>query len=819
MNVLVAPVGGKIVESQLDGNVVETDIDVADILLEDVEETISAAWTFNELLTALNGLDLTGALSVLGDVTIDGQLFVVNGNGTEILTEQLKVEDLVATYAVDNPTASVQTGHEFEIGVGVKWAYTRDANGEFRLGLTTDKKLITFIQDNPQEDLILTYDSATKTLINRTNQDILDILNIQISDVEDLGTTLSDLRDDVDDKLEFFGASVNDVVVGGNQFNTLNLTSGATWTQNAGNPNQLDMNIFGAAASGTGKQTIVEVNVDVPLALTGVEQQITFTVKTASDDTDVLEIDDGNDIIILKKTEVDDEDVKYESVIQPQFSNSNGTPQSVDIIFKLDAVEVDRRSVVIAKNSPPDDGTSNAAVLCWTATDPIQATQNLTYHIEGAVGVVLESATIATKSSFVVAANVADLMFTTTYDTDKDGIVDFSHRTQRVMVHTATNPQDADIVINITGGLVDGDRYSIKTPIIVSGANARISIDNEVVFNVVLDRDGITNLIGTDLSDVTFDYDFDGTNFILVSDDLELEALEARIDNINVVVKETLAMPVGPFWDVKYEADVKPEDATPAWVAAGAGTVTISNSVLNVITATGVAQTYTIDDGNVVASNITRFEAKVKVNSNAGTPNQPSQALVIQDGVVGMQVYLETDKISYLDNVGSVQTIFTGDLQTDFRIVRLELNNVNGLDVFVDNVFEGNVAYAGLQASGNNRMRFGDFSSSTEQFTADVEYDYLYYNLDVVANSGGTDWNLVGGIYEQEVTITGLFEIDDSQIVLPKATNINTLTWVTTKFRGNVDRIDDTTIKLFALEPNDEAFDFEFHIIKTKANL
>ena len=239
---------------------------------------------------------------------------------------------------------------------------------------------------------------------------------------------------------------------------------------------------------------------------------------------------------------------------------------------------------------------------------------------------------------------------------------------------------------------------------------------------------------------------------------------------------------------------------------------------MNIVTTGTEAQEYTIESGNIIAANLTRVEAEIKVNSAAGPATFPGQVIRIQDGTVDLNIMFTTTDIFLLDNTATAISIFTGDMTIN-RIVRIELNSTSGAEIFVDGNSEHIQAYAGIFAGVGNDLTIGDYAASSTNLNGDVDWDYLYYNLDVVSNPGGTDWVIDGDFVSQEVTITGPFTALDTQTILPKPTNASQLTWVNTKLRLNVDRINDTTIKLFALEANDEAFNFEFDIIKTDAGI
>jgi hypothetical protein len=278
-------------------------------------------------------------------------------------------------------------------------------------------------------------------------------------------------------------------------------------------------------------------------------------------------------------------------------------------------------------------------------------------------------------------------------------------------------------------------------------------------------------------------------------------------------------MPVGPFWDVKYEADVLPENADPTWsTGAQTGSGSLVAGGLNIITTTGEAQEYLREVGNLVPANVKRVEIDITVNSSGGTTNFPSHVLRIADGVADLHVMCTETGIVLLDLSSSIVTAFTGDM-TILRTVRVEVDNTNGALIYVDGNLEHTQPYNDILSSGSNELMFGDYALSVENFTADTVWGKLYYNLDVGANPGGPDWSTDGDFVSQEVTITGPYTADDSYNFYPQMTTlVQKDAWDLANL-VRIDRIDDTTIKFVVVNENDQAFDYEFHIIKNDAGI
>jgi hypothetical protein len=361
----------------------------------------------------------------------------------------------------------------------------------------------------------------------------------------------------------------------------------------------------------------------------------------------------------------------------------------------------------------------------------------------------------------------------------------------------------------------------------MDGSQITWSKDNALNSYNVFEEDGTTPAIGTDYNGITkITVDFDGAKCSIVSLDKIVEDIEARvtdnetdISNINVVLKETLAMPVGPFWDVKYEADVLPENADPAWnPATNTGTANLVAGGLQLITTTGEVQYYTRETGLVVPANIKRVEVDVTVNSNGAAVLFKSQLVRIGDGVRDLHTMFTTTGIDIIDDTVTAFNVFTGDM-TIKRTVKIEVDNVNGALFYVDGVLEHTQPYVNIWAAATNTIAFGDYAGSGENFTSDILWGKVFYNVDVATNPGGTDWIVDGDFFSQEVTITGLLTALDTWEFKPKPlTLVQKEAWDFANF-VRIDRVDDTTIKIVAVNENDQAFDFDFDIIKTDAGI
>ena len=95
----------------------------------------------------------------------------------------------------------------------------------------------------------------------------------------------------------------------------------------------------------------------------------------------------------------------------------------------------------------------------------------------------------------------------------------------------------------------------------------------------------------------------------------------------------------------------------------------------------------------------------------------------------------ETDKISLATATNPV-LLYTTDMNTNFRVIRLELNIASGLKLYVDDL-ETPVSitpYANIRDVAVNEIGFGDGLTTGSSATADSRWDYVYYQLDLEAN-------------------------------------------------------------------------------------
>lgn len=192
-------------------------------------------------------------------------------------------------------------------------------------------------------------------------------------------------------------------------------------------------------------------------------------------------------------------------------------------------------------------------------------------------------------------------------------------------------------------------------------------------------------------------------------------------------------------WTKKTDMDNNPE--YEGWdLIVNGGSISINNGILNITTTGSQSASYLIETNNIDPNATKVLEASVRVNSVSPT-NQTSfkgHSLYIADGVRWCKLFLTTDSIYYVSAPSALPvSLGNVDLKTGFRKIRIEFNNTIGANVYVDDIQLGNtIPYTSLFADTNkdNKMLFGDMHTGTDRENANVDYDYIYYNLNLEAN-------------------------------------------------------------------------------------
>jgi hypothetical protein len=275
-------------------------------------------------------------------------------------------------------------------------------------------------------------------------------------------------------------------------------------------------------------------------------------------------------------------------------------------------------------------------------------------------------------------------------------------------------------------------------------------------------------------------------------------------------------MPVNILANTIYDGSVLPQNSPEPWVedkSAGA-VVSTDGNILTVTTTGGEKASYTREVGNLIPANDKRLTWIGTVVSQTGTGEFPSQQLQMGDGVRRFAIFLETNEITLRDGTATPQVLFTGDMTIE-RTVLMEFDDSSGARLTVDGNLEATIIYTNLVTSGANSVQFGDPSGVSTEHDSSILYNSLEYTLDF----GADGWVGDGDLFSKEFTVANTYLVDDSHLFKPKPLNLTQKeSWDIANF-VRLDRIDDNTIKMYVVEPNTEAFDFEFVIIKDKASI
>ncbi|WBK39981.1 minor tail protein [PinkBerry-associated phage LS06-2018-MD08] len=486
---MVGAVGGKLVESKTDGQITETSIDASDV------ELISNRGVSN------------GTASLDGTARIPVEqlpLTVVNSLGT--------FGSGGSTTGGDLPSTATQGDQ-----------YTCDTADY----VSVEAELTFQLNDKAQYDVsgnwkrIASTDSVT-SVNSKTGDVVLDKSDIGLNLVDntaDLDKPIStDTQTALDAKLGSFQFLVDGVPVGANEFDTINIASGGSATQDGTDPRQVNLDVFGA---GTGEGTIVlgQASTVVPLVAPTVETLISWDTQADGQSTDltVMELFDkdespANTVRVYKtKTELNDLPVQYKYFLQGIGTNTNtGTSVDLDFTLKKDGVIQWVRTKTIGEAKPAPgatDTTNNFVVEEYVTTDPLEVSEDLQLFITASdAGVTLDALEIHVTSNFVSGEALSNIMRTDVYDLGKLGRVDkafaddvgneikATYATQTVVdlntTHRTSDGKDhSDVVTNTTSiGVLVGSVSGLETDV---GKLQNPDIDEKTAsFTLALEDDG-----------------------------------------------------------------------------------------------------------------------------------------------------------------------------------------------------------------------------------------------------------------------------------------------------------------------------------------
>jgi hypothetical protein len=201
------------------------------------------------------------------------------------------------------------------------------------------------------------------------------------------------------------------------------------------------------------------------------------------------------------------------------------------------------------------------------------------------------------------------------------------------------------------------------------------------------------------------------------------------------------------------------------------GTAGVSSGILNILTGSTDQLLYSIEVGTVDASKLKRMQSILRVNTSPGEAGKEGQYFGIRDGVRSFLVILETGQLTMFNNTTSPLLLFTGDM-TSYRDVLIEMDNISGAKLFIDGNLESTTAYASIWASGTNDIRFGDPVPAADEFTGDVDYDNVNYQLDVAANPDtGTGGQTLFVNSDVRYKVVANKDLEQDFIILEEQTN------------------------------------------------
>ena len=250
----------------------------------------------------------------------------------------------------------------------------------------------------------------------------------------------------------------------------------------------------------------------------------------------------------------------------------------------------------------------------------------------------------------------------------------------------------------------------------------------------------------------------DPSNVILETDETNNEAVSSlnvhdwtdHYDNETRVMSKTNAVVSGSqatmreIWDLKYEGDVIPESASPAWSITGStGLRSVSNGILTINDYASGTYCYFYRSWGI--SRFTNFtiEARVWVQDSDPAP----QKIEFYDGRSVELLLFRANGIE-LDYANLVYSMNTTD---GYHVYRITRGGALGRDlkVYVDGVLRIDAPGAYTVASAANLIRFGSFSTTAISISS---WDYLRYSL-IGAYPGSTAYFGAGSLLSRNIPL------------------------------------------------------------------
>jgi hypothetical protein len=544
MNIIINPIEGDLVKQKADGNVEGTGIHVSNILQRIIDEVISGNWTFETLINFLQNVIIGGNLTIGGDLIVQGDSFKTE-------TQLVEMEDPIPEFATGNISDDIDVGIDWEMLTNnVRLIYSGSTDKKFRLGLANLMKLIAFIQDGATSGNITVFNTSTNQLETKTAAEIKTLLAIQISDVEDLQNSLNQ-------KLETF--KIYDKGVDKGDFKSINIIRGGTVTPDATDPTQANVDILGLGGVGEGLIESGQVDFDSALAITTTPTVIPFTTTRQSTNTDVFLFYDKNELVepanilrVRKTKSIElDKPLQYKFTFLGRLTNTNSTNRTVTFTIEKDSVVVKEIEVSVQKASAGDDGTNNFTIVDFLTTDILNSEEDYQLFISSTTtGVTLTNMNAAVEGEFVSGETLPDIMTTPIYDPNKVGKVSNAQSGDATKVHLMSIDAASDLFTNNSGTITANSTLITSIPTIVDSSPARLSFDNKANYYPCYDRDAVTPLTGTEISDKDLEWKFTGAIFVIVRD----AKIDEKADKSNVLELDNTT-PFTP--DADYEPSTK----------------------------------------------------------------------------------------------------------------------------------------------------------------------------------------------------------------------------------------------------------------------
>ncbi len=216
--------------------------------------------------------------------------------------------------------------------------------------------------------------------------------------------------------------------------------------------------------------------------------------------------------------------------------------------------------------------------------------------------------------------------------------------------------------------------------------------------------------------------DFDNEDYVDCGNDTSLDITDAITLEAWIKPSRTSPSP-GQNFDIKYDGDVLPQSADPAWSGRYTGDCVVDNGILRIIdnSSSNLCDYYHYPLGMSRSTGATFI---MRVKRNSGSSTMFDNGVYIVDGTSWLIFLIANNFIWIQDDSGSFS--YSVDT-TEFQIYRITLKN--GLaNIYLN---ENSVPVITETIEKTTSLNVFQFGSSYQTYSiSDYDWDYVYYDLD-----------------------------------------------------------------------------------------